>query len=96
MYKRDAPSELPPSIVSSIMTDFNAHFDITANLLRPHSQSSLGASASEEHDSVIRSGYIDDINFTLASLEGRFPHNSGTFPYKDTGFQSEVSPVSTF
>ena len=93
MYKIEC-SEHPPSIVPSIMTDFNAHFGITN--LRAHSQSSLGALASKEHDSITRSGYIDDINFTLASLEGRSPHNSGTFPYNDAGFQSEVSPVSTF
>jgi hypothetical protein len=76
--------------------DFNVHFGITN--LRAYSESSLGASASEERrdDSIMRSGYIDDVNLTLASLEGRFPHNSGTFPYNDIGFQSEVSPVSTF
>ena len=74
------------------MADFNAHFGITN--LRAYSESWLGASASEEHDS---SGYnMDDTNFTPPSLEDSFPHNSSTFPYNDIGFQSEISPVCTF
>ena len=43
----------------------------------------------------MRSGIMDDINFILASLEGRFHYDSGPFHYNNTGSQSQGSPVST-
>ncbi|KAF8262047.1 hypothetical protein EI94DRAFT_1744552 [Lactarius quietus] len=45
--------------------------------------------ASKEDDSIIRSGYIDDINFILACLEGCFLYEGGTLHDSNTGFQSE-------
>lgn len=71
--------------------NFNASFGIANSRTSP----SLGAPTSEEGDSTMQFGYLDDINFILACLEGGFFYDSGTLPRNSTGFQSENDPVNT-
>jgi hypothetical protein len=73
------------------MTYFNAPFGV----VNPHIHSSLAAPVSKEADSM-QSGYMDDINFILACLEGCFPYNSGSPHHNNTQSQSQGGPVSTF
>jgi hypothetical protein len=54
-----------------------------------------GCSHFQEADSM-QSGYMDDINFILACLEGCFPDNSRTLHHHNTEYQSQGDPVSTF
>ena len=54
------------------------------------------APPSVEFDPETRAGYMNDINFLMAYMEGSFPYKSGTLPKESTPIQPEAGPVSTF
>jgi hypothetical protein len=88
---KKAPSALSSGIDLSTMTYFNAPLGV----VNPYIHSPLGTPVSKEVNSM-KSGYMDDITFILARLEGCFPYDSGSLHHNDTGCQYKGGPVSTF
>ncbi|KAF8261585.1 hypothetical protein EI94DRAFT_1789386 [Lactarius quietus] len=72
--------------------NFDASFRRVAN---PSTSPPMSAPTSEEPDSTTKSGYLDEINFMLACMEGSFLYESGTLPHDSTGSQPEGGPSTT-
>ena len=53
-------------------------------------------SAPTEIDPATQAGYMNDINFLMAYMEGSLPYESGTLPNDSTPIQPGAGPVSTF
>jgi hypothetical protein len=73
------------------------YFNTPLSVVNPHIlalSAPLGTPVPKEADSM-QSGYMDDINFILACLEGCFPYNSGSLHHNNTGAQYQGNPVST-
>ena len=56
----------------------------------------MSAPTSVEIDPATQAGYMNDINFLMAYMEGSLPYESGTLPNDSTPIQPEAGPVSTF